>query len=493
MRAFTIILVILFVGIGGAGAYLNRSGDGPNPFADGCSTESDKITTPENCAGGPDGKFVEMGKGSPDNYLQLDMGEGQEGTGNLTMHYNADNTVKVIVEFAKVENETIVSIDTEEVQLSKGQSTRFIAYEKVPTPYRYVRVYLSDERKFQLDAIEAETFRPDSDGDKMNDEYELQYGLNPLVRFGDDGPRGDLDQDLLTNIEEYNNNRLNPQSNDTDGDGLPDYWEVTNKLDGSNSKGNDGFDGDPDDDKLINGLEYQHGSNPQKPDSDKDGLADGEEVLTYSTDPTKDDTDQDKLGDAWEVKYIPAFDARTPNDANADPDGDGLINQDEFKADTSPLDMDSDDDCRSDLDEVNRSLKPNKWEDGDCDQDGLNNGDERDKYKTKVDNSDSDGDGLSDYWEVNNQFDPNISTGNDGPNGDPDLDGVTNLLEFQKSTHPYRTDSDEDSLPDSWEIYHCTDPNDKEGVNGPNGDKDGNGYTNFADMGVGTAPPATCP
>jgi len=44
--------------------------------------------------------------------------------------------------------------------------------------------------------------------------------------------------------------------------------------------------------------------------------------------------------------------------------------------------------------------------------------------------SDWDGDGLPDDWELANGLNPNSSAGNNGANGDPDGDGMTNLQEF---------------------------------------------------------------
>ena len=53
---------------------------------------------------------------------------------------------------------------------------------------------------------------------------------------------------------------------------------------------------------------------------------------------------------------------------------------------------------------------------------------------------DTDGDGMTDNYEVNGGIDPTDATGDDGAGGDPDMDGVTNFLEFVADTVP--TDSD---------------------------------------------------
>jgi hypothetical protein len=46
------------------------------------------------------------------------------------------------------------------------------------------------------------------------------------------------------------------------------------------------------------------------------------------------------------------------------------------------------------------------------------------------------GDGLPNWWKQRYGFDPLSSSGNNGPNGDPDFDGYTNLQEYQRGTSP---------------------------------------------------------
>ncbi len=66
--------------------------------------------------------------------------------------------------------------------------------------------------------------------------------------------------------------------------------------------------------------------------------------------------------------------------------------------------------------------------------------------------ADTDGDGLNDKWELENGLDPTDSGSRDpknGPNGDPDGDGVTNLNEQLLGTNPKQSDSDGDQINDA--------------------------------------------
>ena len=94
---------------------------------------------------------------------------------------------------------------------------------------------------------------------------------------------------------------------DTDGDGLPDSYEVEHRLDPlseANSRE------DPDQDGLTTLDEYRQCTNPKVADSDGDGLLDGEEVVVYKTDPLVADSDGDMYSDGKEVDA--GFDPNDP-------------------------------------------------------------------------------------------------------------------------------------------------------------------------------------
>jgi hypothetical protein len=104
----------------------------------------------------------------------------------------------------------------------------------------------------------------------------------------------DYDSDGLSNLEEIQNG-TDPKNWDSDGDLLPDGWEVQMTLDpldnGTDnlrttipSDGNllMGSTGDPDGDGLSNLQELIHGTNPKNMHSDGDGVDDGIEVAQGS-------------------------------------------------------------------------------------------------------------------------------------------------------------------------------------------------------------------
>ena len=73
----------------------------------------------------------------------------------------------------------------------------------------------------------------------------------------------------------------------------------------------------------------------------------------------------------------------------------------------------------------------------DTDGDGLSNRMEYETTHTYYDVRDSDGDEMEDGWEYDNGFDPLDDAGVNGADGDPDGDHFSNLDEFQALTDPW--------------------------------------------------------
>lgn len=81
---------------------------------------------------------------------------------------------------------------------------------------------------------------------------------------------------------------------------------------------------------------------------------------------------------------------------------------------------------------------------------------------------DTGSDGLPDDWE--NQYFGNL---NQGPNDDPDEDGLTNLQEYQHGTDPTNPDTDGDGAEDSAELAEGKNPLDNGDIENDDSDSDG--------------------
>ncbi len=166
---------------------------------------------------------------------------------------------------------------------------------------------------YVLRAISSE----DTDGDELPNLWEIAHGLDPEDATGDNGKLGDPDGDDHSNFDEYSAGS-DPQlaasvPGNVDGDGLPDAWEELH-FDGL---GQTEFD-DPDLDFAYNDVEFAKGTDPNvrldAPDEDGAGGA------------------GDGMGDDWETFYF--FDTtRAPGD---DEDSDTVSNLDEWLGDSDP-------------------------------------------------------------------------------------------------------------------------------------------------------------
>ena len=181
----------------------------------------------------------------------------------------------------------------------------------------------------------------DTDGDGVGDGDEINL-------HGTDPNDADSDDDGLSDGQELLSFNTDPLDNDTDNDLLTDQFEVAYNFDPLVG-GEQTLDGD--EDGLDNLGEQSQGSDPENPDTDGDGLPDGDEVSVHGTSPILLDTDGDGLSDSFELAFA-GFDPLTQGEEGLDTDGDGLTSLDEQANNTDPNNADSDSDGFSDGDEV---------------------------------------------------------------------------------------------------------------------------------------------
>lgn len=296
---------------------------------------------------------------------------------------------------------------------------------------------------------------PDTDGDQLSDGREIfEIGTNPFNL--------DTDADGLSDGREVDDFGTNPFDPDTDGDGVLDGIEVSVGTDplvfgpgdgtGNPTPPPSNDETDRDNDGLTDEDEAFFGTDPFVPDTDGDGLLDGEEVHVFGTDPKVVDTDGDGFGDGEEVLSL-GTDPLVPNGPNmpgtggggADSDLDGIPDDDELIFGTDPLNPDSDNDGIRDGDEGNFGTNPL---DPDTDDDGMLDGNEVFVFDTdpRAAGIDSDLDGLTDEFEFFvSQTDPNLI--------DSDFDGLIDGFEvIQTQTNPLNFDTDGDGYSDGDEV-----------------------------------------
>ena len=261
---------------------------------------------------------------------------------------------------------------------------------------------ISDALAFNFHTALHLTFTDYLDGVSTTgvDQY---WNIGIGISYSFPAPDRDSDYDGLTNREENEIHRTNPDDADTDHDGLSDKEEL--------SKRTNPLLPDSDGDGLVDGMEvHSHRSNPLDADTDSDGLDDQQEV-TLGTSPWKADTDGDSLNDQVET-------ARGSDPRDIDSDHDGM--PDGMEANSSPLIRDTDGDGLPDGMESAYSLRPY---DEDFDKDGLFDSQEV-ELRTDPKKADTDNDGIRDYAEV-------YGTLTNPGHPDTDEDGIVDGLDIE--------------------------------------------------------------
>ena len=292
----------------------------------------------------------------------------------------------------------------------------------------------------------------DSDDDGLTDGQEIfQTGTDPNRADTDTNGTTDADEDPdndgLTNLEEvtgsentgHGNEPTDPQDADSDDGGVNDGQEIADGTDPNNAA-----DDDP--------------TTPPGDDDDGDGLTDAEEAY-LGTDPTNPDTDGDGV-----------------RDGDEDHDGDGLTNLEELRGTrnvrhgnlpTNPKFADTDRDGLKDGEEITRHRTNPR--DADTDRDGLKDGAEVKRYRTNPLRKDTDRDRLSDAVEVRKYRTNPLrkDTDRDGLKDKQEITGSKNKRYDRCPTNPRKADTDRDGLKDGQEIKrYKTDPCDKDTDNG---------------------------
>ena len=267
----------------------------------------------------------------------------------------------------------------------------------------------------------------------MSGEVRRKVYSNPLIH--------DTDSDGHNDGLEMRDNS-DPALADTDGDGLSDKEELTYKYKEVSNLLNPVV-ADTDRDGLSDGLEHQLGTNPKDEDSDGDGLTDWQEVtgmpVTIGTEkvvvwsnPLSEDSDGDGLSDFKEISGHKMTingeeETVTTNPSSTDTDADGLsddeelrgtqitVNEQDMIVKSNPAVRDTDGDTISDGLEIHgyeisvanekKTVKTNPMKQ-DTDGDGKNDDQERDgwaiagkdspTFETDPTLADTDGDGKND-------------------------------------------------------------------------------------------------
>ncbi len=159
--------------------------------------------------------------------------------------------------------------------------------------------------------------------------YNANINAGQTISFGFSGDKGSrADEPMNYELSSHAKDaKPNPKYTDTDGDGLTDYEELNITLTDPEKADTDengiiDSEEDPDGDGINNRDEIDLGTDPLSSDTDRDNLTDYEELYQYHTDPLSEDTDGDGLTDYDDIKlgFSPLL---------KDTDGNGIIDSEE--------------------------------------------------------------------------------------------------------------------------------------------------------------------
>ncbi|UTH02249.1 YPDG domain-containing protein [Macrococcoides canis] len=292
----------------------------------------------------------------------------------------------------------------------------------------------------------------DDDNDGVNDSDEIAAGLDPKNPDTDgDGIKDgaeDEDGDGINNDDESVDSGTT--ITDEDGDGVADIVDPATKPLDTDGDGNpDVTDTDDDNDGVNDSDEIAAGLDPKNPDTDGDGIKDGEEDTdgdginnddeSVDSGTTITDEDGDGVADIVDpaTKPLDTDGDGNPDVTDTDDDNDGVNDSDEIVAGLDPKNPDTDGDGINDGQE-------------DTDGDGINNDDESVDSGTTI--TDEDGDGVADIVDpATKPLDTDGDGNPDVTDTDDDNDGVNDSDEIAASLDPKNPDTDGDGIKDGAE------------------------------------------
>ncbi|MEM7083187.1 MAG: OmpA family protein [Pseudomonadota bacterium] len=473
----------------GDGATINTIGDSTTPG----SGETDPSNPDTDGDGLTDGDEVNQtgplaGIGSTDP-LDVDTDDGGAGDGTEVLSDGTNPTAGNGADDVSIDTDMDGLSDAQEMLLGTDPNDADTDNDGIPDGAEVGADGVLDPN--DTDPLDADT---DDDGVSDGDEVNGADGM-PLTGDETDPLAADSDNDGILDGTELGVIAGIPDGT-SDGDGVMYFGTDTASpnfvVDADPTTTTDPADPDSDNDGLIDGDEDADGdgatvntlgvtgtmgsgeTDPNNPDTDGDGLIDGDETngtgplsMVGATDPLDSDTDDGGTEDGTEV-LTDGTDPTTGNgadDASTDSDGDGISDAQEAVLGTDPNDPDTDNDGIDDGDEIGNDGTVNAGDtdplDADSDNDGLSDGDEalgpdgvmNSGDETDPLNPDTDGDGLGDGLELG-ATDPI-------PGGTSDGDGVafdgTDPMAFVPDsdpttlTDPTDPDTDDDGLQDGVE------------------------------------------